>query len=106
MKRVYCTADVVAAGYLRGILEDHGIGCMLKNEFLTGAVGELPPTACWPEIWVRDDRDAERAGALIREYLVTEEGAATWDCPGCGERLGASFEFCWRCGGERPRDSD
>ena len=57
MKRVFTSHDPMLAGYLRAVLEEHGIGCIVKNEYLLGGAGELPPSECWPEVWVVEDGD-------------------------------------------------
>ena len=44
VKRVFTSHDPMLAGYLRAVLEEHGIGCIVKNEYLLGGAGELPPT--------------------------------------------------------------
>jgi len=52
MKRVYCSEDRLLVGFLKGVLDGHHIDCLVKNEYLIGGIGELPPGACWPELWV------------------------------------------------------
>jgi len=37
---------------LRGLLEQEGIPCMIKNEALVIAIGDLPPTECYPQLWL------------------------------------------------------
>ena len=46
---------------LRGILEQAGIPCLMKNESLSIAIGELPPTECYQELWLLDASDYPRA---------------------------------------------
>ena len=90
-------------GHLRNILEDHGIRCVVKNEYLVGGAGELPPTECWPELWVQREIDYRRAEALIREVLAAEAFTGrAWTCPQCNERLEGQFDQCWSCGTLRP----
>ncbi len=102
MKRVYSSPVSLMVGHLRNILEAEGIRCFVKNEFLAGGAGELPPTECWPELWVERAIDYERAERLVRETL--EAGANTggsWTCPGCREVLQSQFMVCWNCGTPR-----
>jgi len=101
MKRVYVGADAVTAGLLQSALEARGIACLLRNQYLAGGAGELPPTACWPELWVLDERDEVLAQRLIAGALPTApaEGPA-WTCS-CGEALEPQFGQCWRCGAWR-----
>ena len=100
MKMVYTAADPVQVGHLRSILEAEQIQTLVKNEHLTGGIGELPAAECWPEIWVVDPRDHERAEHLLAQMLVSlsEAPAGTpWRCPDCGEEIEPQFTDCWRC---------
>jgi hypothetical protein len=55
MKKVYSSDSFFLIGHLRELLEHHHITCIAKNEFLLGGAGELPPTECWPELWITED---------------------------------------------------
>ena len=102
MKRLFVSADALLVGYLRTVLEQHHIPCLVKNAYLLGAAGELPPTECWPELWVEDDDDFALAQRLLAGVLEAETTARSWQCPRCGERLEPQFAQCWNCGGEGP----
>jgi len=96
--RVYVAADRVLVGFLKGVLEDQGIACLVRNEYLGGGIGELPPQECWPELYVLEQRDAEAARQLIAAALPRAPATgARWRCPACGEWLEPQFESCWRC---------
>lgn len=102
MKRVYSSLDRFMVEQLRGALESRGIACMVKNEFLGGAAGELPPTECWPEVWVLEDTDLQAAKRVVSDMLAAREvAAAPWRCPHCGESLEGQFGVCWNCGALR-----
>lgn len=101
MKRVYSAGDIAAAGFIQGVLENEGIRAMVKYALLSGAAGELPPTECWPEVWVMEDEDEARAREIISAVTAVAEEGAGWTCPGCGEQLEAAFTQCWNCGRER-----
>jgi hypothetical protein len=101
MKLVYTCHDGFVVDYLRRSLEGRGIGCLLKNQFLQGAVGELPPTECWPELWVFDDGDLPLALEIVENLLAPEQSVDGWTCVGCGEVLEAQFHQCWHCGSIR-----
>ncbi len=89
-------------GFLKDLLENQGIACLIKNQYLSGAIGDLPPQECWPELWVSEDRDIEPAQRLIRQALSgPEQGLSPWTCNGCGERIEAQFGQCWNCGRAR-----
>ena len=107
MKRVYSSPVTLMVGHLRNILEAEGIRCFVKNEFLAGGAGELPPTECWPELWVERAIDHKRAEQLVQEAL--QAGAfedSTWTCAECGEVLQPQFTACWKCGSLRPAPDD
>ena len=82
MKRVFSSHDPMLAGYLRAVLEEHGIGCIVKNEYLLGGAGELPPTECWPELWVVEDGDEARARAIVEEARPAEAAGEGVALPG------------------------
>ena len=103
MKRVYSSHLGLMVGHMKNILESHSIPCVIRNEYLAGGAGELPPTECWLELWVERDIDYERARGIVEEALQSQhQGGEPWSCPGCGEWLERQFDVCWRCGTERP----
>ncbi|MDN5869235.1 MAG: DUF2007 domain-containing protein [Nitrococcus sp.] len=102
MKRVYTSSDLLIVGHLAEVLKRRNINRLVRNLYLTGGAGELPPTAIWPELWV-DDEDYELARRLIDEVLGNN--AATppaWVCSGCGERIEGQFAACWKCAAPAP----
>lgn len=102
MKKLYCASDTIVAGHLQSVLENEGIDCWIKNLNLSGGIGELPPTECWPEIWLHHDQDYNRALAIINAILnPLGTSQSAWQCS-CGEQLEGQFEFCWNCGKSRP----
>lgn len=104
MKRLYSGFDPLLRARLEETLRARGIACVVRNQFLSGAAGEIPPTECWPQLWVIEDADLPAARRILNE--LTAAGPASrssaWRCPGCGECLGPAFELCWRCGTARP----
>ena len=104
MKRVFSAADGIVVGFLRQILEDQGIGCLVKNEHLMGGLGEIPQTECWPELWVMSDDQYEPAKQVIESVLsAPTESQEAWMCMTCSEHLEAQFSHCWNCGSVRPQ---
>ena len=103
VRRLYVSQDFLLVGHLRAVLEANHVPCLVRNEFLIGGAGELPPTECWPEIWVTEDAHFDRARALLAAYLGQGDGAGpAWRCPRCAEALEGQFTACWQCGAERP----
>lgn len=107
MRKVYSSQLVPMVGHLRNVLESHGIDCIVKNDFLCGAAGELPPNECWPELWIMEDRHYDEAVAIVSaaslENLVDPGGR--WICASCGEELEGQFTDCWSCGSSRPEQT-
>lgn len=105
MRKVYGSQLFPMVGHLKNVLESHGIHCTIKNEFLGGAAGEVPPIECWPELWVIEDNEFDEATAIVSvaslEYSAVS--AETWSCV-CGEALEGQFTACWRCGASRAID--
>jgi hypothetical protein len=104
LERIHTSPDVPLIGLLRELLEGAGIACMVKNQHLGGAVGEIPPIECWPELWVMRDEDVAAARRIVDEALDAFQtpDAGPWTCPDCGERIEGSFARCWRCGAACP----
>jgi hypothetical protein len=99
MKRVYTSEALADAGHFRAVLEQRGIACFIKNEQLSGAIGEVPFLECSPEVWVYDDSRADEARQIIEELTHdTPEVHAPWRCRACGETNEGQFAACWRCG--------
>lgn len=100
LRRVYTVADPLIAGHIETVLSERGIHCLVRNRFLTGGAGEIPPLEAWPEIWVRADDEAV-AARLIDEAVgpVDAPRGEDWRCPACGEVIEGQFAECWRCGG-------
>ena len=86
---------------MRNVLEHAAIPCELRNDRLWSALGEIPLPEAWPQVWVEDERDLERARAVLRE-LERGTSAPAWRCPACGERLEGQFTHCWHCGAAEP----
>jgi len=103
MKRLhtFTLADRAEAGLLKELLEREGIACLIRNEQLFAALGEIPFLECYPELWVVDDEVWPRARLLLDNWLKGAEDAGSWVCPACGETLEGQFGACWKCGKER-----
>jgi hypothetical protein len=86
------------------MLEQQGIACLIRNEQLSGALGEVPFLECMPELWVLEDADAGRAEAIIAELRRDTSGGASWRCRHCHEENESQFAACWNCGRTDGRD--
>ena len=98
MKAVYSSPQLFWVAYYQDILQSYGIKCFIKNEYLSGGAGELPPNECWPRLYV-DDADFDRAEQIVQGELNKKiEDEPPWICTQCGEENEAQFALCWKCG--------
>ncbi|MDC8832598.1 putative signal transducing protein [Alteromonas gilva] len=81
-------------------LTEQGIGCVLRNQFISGAAGELPVQDLEPELWLLNVDDARQAEA-VWQSLQADSQAVAWVCEGCQEYQDAEFNICWNC--QQPR---
>lgn len=103
MKPVYSAPDLFSVEYYKSVLDAEGIESYIRNTYLSGAVGELPPTEVWPRLCVVDDADYSKAKAIVDAVLEQqgETQSAPWVCPQCQTHLESSFHVCWQCGALR-----
>ena len=105
MKRVFSTELLAEVSHLRNLLEHNGIACVIRNEQLSGALGEVPFLECMPELWVVDDRFLAEAERILAEHRAPAPMAEDWVCRHCEERNEGLFAACWNCGsGAEPVD--
>jgi hypothetical protein len=67
--------------------------------------GEVPFTQVFPELWVVEARDLERARKIIADYQAApgdSDKLADWVCPNCHETVDGGYAECWNCGTEFP----
>lgn len=98
MKKLTTTADRVMLSHYKNILETEGIACQVRNDHLGSIVGDIPFPEVWPELWVVNDLDYDRAKQLIDVTLVDESPQSAWSCAKCGEQNEGQFAACWNCG--------
>lgn len=96
MKRVFRAASLLQVAHARNVLYAAGIDSELRNQYLAGALGELPMLETWPQIWVEDAQESAALRAL--QNAATAPTGASWVCSQCGEELEPQFTTCWRCG--------
>lgn len=95
MKKVFTHENRLIVFNMKNVLEEHGIECLIKNEFASGGVGDLAPFETWPELWVVDEVDVGKAQKIFAQLNQSDE--SEWLCPRCGETNSASFKICWNC---------
>jgi hypothetical protein len=98
VKKVTSCDSLVTINHYKNLLESEGISAFLKNEHLGSIVGEMPFQEVWPQLWVSNDLDYDRAVQLIDSDKLGEESpAAAWTCSHCGTENEGQFSACWQC---------
>jgi Putative prokaryotic signal transducing protein len=97
MIRCYRAANLLEAHMLRDLLEQENIKTHVFNENAQGGVGEIPFTHTYPELWLEDDLQLERARQIIRAFESPATESASRQCQHCGELNPGSFQLCWNC---------
>lgn len=97
MKIVTSSDSLVTISHYRNLLESEGIEAFIRNEHLGGILGEMPFQEVWPELWVRNDLDLDRAKQLIDSTIMQESPTEAWRCAKCGAENEGQFAACWQC---------
>lgn len=103
MKKIFSSPQEFETGFISSMLDEAGIAYTIRNQYLSGAIGELPPTECWPEIWVTHDEDYTRAMDIVNSASLEVQDRGPWRCE-CGEENEGAFASCWKCGLDRSND--
>jgi hypothetical protein len=98
VKRVYRAASLLQVAHARNVLLMAGICCEMRNQYLAGALGDLPMMETWPQLYV-DDADEGFALSVLARAAAIPTGPP-WTCAACGEQMEPQFTQCWRCGRE------
>ena len=102
MKKLTSATTVVEIRHYMNLLAAEGIPTEIRNEHLGSIMGEMPFPEVWPQLWVVNDLDYDRAKQLIEGSLEDETPAASWRCGRCGENNEGQFAACWSCGAAVP----
>ena len=95
MRRLAQAPNLAIATLWAHALRADGIAASVQREFLGGALGQLPPDQCLPEVWVTHDEQEGAGRALLEELRNLPQ--RRWMCA-CGELVEGGFESCWNCG--------
>lgn len=104
MFKVYENFDLSRVGQMQSLLESNGIRSFIKNQYASGALGEIPFVEICPELYVFKEGDVDRARALLQVDLPASVKASDWVCPECGIDIEGQFERCWKCGMQRDEE--
>jgi hypothetical protein len=84
----------------KSLLDEAGIPSMIRHEYLSVAMGEVPFVP--PELWILNDEDYPRAKGIVDAWRDAKvEIHDGWVCPACGETIEGQFTSCWKCSWER-----
>ena len=65
MKKLTSSESLITINHYKNLLASEGIPTQIRNEHLGSIMGEMPFVETWPEIWVINDLDFDRATQLI-----------------------------------------
>lgn len=97
MKKLTSAESLITINHYKNLLASEGIPTEIRNQHLGSIMGEMPFFETWPQLWVVNDLDFDRATQLI-ESLDTESVGDSWECSRCGEQNEGQFAACWNCG--------
>jgi hypothetical protein len=97
MKKLTSAETIVTITHYQNLLAAEGIRTEIRNQHLGGIMGEMPVFETWPQLWIVNDLDFDRATQLI-ESGDSEPYAASWACSKCGEENEGQYAACWNCG--------
>ena len=98
MKKLTSSDSLVTINHWKNILESEGIACEIRNQHLGSIMGEMPFPEVWPQLWIKNDLDFDRAAQLISGDSAAESPTEPWKCRRCGEENEGQFSACWNCG--------
>lgn len=99
MKKLLSHLDFTRIGHYQSILQQQGHPCIVKNANAASVMGEIPYTEVWPELWILDELNYDKAVDILKEYDDgLPETVAPWLCPKCKTTIETGFGECWNCG--------
>jgi len=102
MPLIYRAGSIVEAQLIVDELLAGGMQASVTGSYLSGAIGELPPTEVIG-VWLHEEQHMQRARELIDEFeAARRRPESSWYCTACDERVEGEFGACWQCGAARP----
>lgn len=96
MKKVASADSLIMINHYKNLLAAEGIRTEIRNEHLASIMGEMPFVETWPELWVINRLEFDRARQIIEE-AESESPSEPWNCGHCGEQNEGQFAICWKC---------
>jgi hypothetical protein len=101
MREVFSNQDLTLVSYYRGLLDEAGIPCYIRNE--NGGNPDVAGISFQPTLCVISDADFEAAIAHLKSQPApSTTPRADWKCSSCHEENPGNFELCWNCGAPAP----
>jgi hypothetical protein len=97
MKKLYTHENRMIIFNLKNVMQGEGINVIVMNEYSSGGAGDLATFDTWPELWVEDDSQFDRAEVILKQ-IVSNPKDEFWFCRGCQEKNDVAFKLCWNCG--------
>lgn len=97
MLLVYEAENLIDGQLALDELRAGGLQAVMKGQYLSGAVGELP-TAGLVTLWIEEPLHEQRALDLIAGYERDKRREKPpVPCASCGEIIDGNFGRCWNC---------
>lgn len=97
MQKFYSDYNQMKTRQVKELLDEANIPCMLKNEYIQGASGEIPPHETLLEVWLLDASWTDKAKKLLLQFEQDLSDQSDWFCETCKEYNEAQFKVCWKC---------
>ena len=65
MKKLTSAESPITINHYKNLLASEGIATEIRNQHLGSVMGEIPFFETWPQLWVVNDLDYDRAKQLI-----------------------------------------
>ncbi|MFT4726939.1 MAG: hypothetical protein ACI9UN_001434 [Granulosicoccus sp.] len=102
MPLIYNAANIVEAQLIVDELQAGGMLAHVTGSYLSGAIGELPPSDVIG-VWLNEPQHTDRARGIIDAFEASRnKPERDWRCNACAEEVGREFGACWQCGQARP----
>ena len=102
MKRIYTAANLLDAQLVLDLLAQAGVPAHVFNANAMSALGDLPMSAAYPQIWIAQPHQEQHARAVIAEFQRQTPNLVAKICEGCTESSPGEFDLCWNCGASLP----
>ena len=102
MQKLYVSQSLIDVESRKELLDQAEIPCIIKNQRSAMLGGVVPFAEVFPELWVLQDEDLERAQQFLEDWEKAKPlETSGWTCTNCGEIHQKEFTTCWKCNQER-----